>query len=107
MASKKFFALLNVLSFIVIIFCDIAPMAWGIAIPAMVSPIAHVVLTVSMVLSLGFKGFIKFIISLVLMYVIYVLLTGGLMLLGLTYELSDIIGTIVSVAFLFIASSKI
>ena len=107
MTFRKFFALLNVLSFAVIIFCDIAPMAWGIVIPAMVSLVAHIVLTVSMVLSLGFKGFVKFIISLVLMYVIYVLLTGGLMLLGLTYELSDIIGTIVSVAFLFVVSSKI
>ena len=107
MTAKKFFALLNVLSFIVIIFCDIAPMAWGIAIPAMISPIAHVVLTVSLIFSLGFKGFVGMLISLVIMYVLYVLLTGSLMLLGLTYELADIIGTIVAVAFFFITSSKI
>ena len=107
MAGKKFFGILNLIALLVIIFCDVAPLALGLQIPAIVSTVAHIVLTVSLVLSLGFKGFIKFLISLVLMYVIYVLLTGSLMLLGLTYELSDIIGTIVSVAFLFIVSSKI
>ena len=107
MAVRRFFSILNLLAFLVIIYCDISFFAFGVEVPTIVSTVAHIVLTVSLVFSLGFKGFIKFLLSLVLMYVIYVLLTGCLMLLGLTYEIADIVGTIVSVGFMIIMSSKI
>ncbi len=106
MTFRKFLALLNVLSFAVIIFCDIAPMVMEISVPAMVVPIARVVLIVALVLSLGFKGFVGMLISLVIMYVLYVLITGGLMLLGLTYELADIIGTLAAIVFILVVPSK-
>ena len=107
MTAKKVFSALYLLAFLVVLFCDLAPLVADIQIPAIVSTVSHIVLPITMVLSLGFKGFIKFLLALVLMYVIYVLLTGSLILLGLTYELADLIGTLVSLGFMFVMSSRI
>ena len=63
MAGRKFFSILNLIAFLVVIFCDVAPIALSLEIPSIVSTVAHIVLTVSLVLSLGFKGFLKFVIS--------------------------------------------
>lgn len=106
MTAKKFFSFIYIFAFLVILFCDIAPMVMEISIPSMVVPIARVVLIVALVLSLGFKGFVGMLISLVIMYVLYVLITGGLMLLGLTYELADIIGTLAAIVFILVVPSK-
>ena len=107
MTARKFFSILNLITILVVLFCDIAPLVSEIQIPAMVATVAHIALPITMVLSMGFKGFIKFLLSLVLMYVIYVGLTGGLMLLGVTYELADLVGTVISLGFMFVMSSKI
>ena len=107
MAVRKFFSILNLITILVVLFCDIAPLVAEIEIPAMVATVAHIALPITMVLSMGFKGFIKFLLALVLMYVIYVGLTGGLILLGMTYEVADLIGTVVSLGFMFFMSSKI
>ena len=106
MAARRFFAFLTTLSFLAIIFCDIAPETLGMVVPETVIFVVRIVGIVSLVLSLGFKGIVRMIISLLIMYAIYVLLTVCLIYAGLSYGTADLVGTIASIAFMLIVSFK-